>query len=195
MGYRRAAPWLLALAIVATPAAAAHATASDDTRPVIRLSPQALRELRSSGDAPPATGGLASSIAVDIARGPLTLMNAPAQVTLTRVGHSSGFRARVPGIRVVDTRGTNAGWQLRATVAGVRGSVELGVHSVVAMARSTDGLSAVAAADADRGGSVRLVRAERGTGAGSFDVSLEVEAELPHARGDQVSVSIAFIVR
>ena len=107
----------------------------------------------------------------------------------------TGSAATLPIIRVVDARGTNVGWQLRAGVRGLPRSVQLGVRRIVAMAVSTCGLHASGDVAARHGHDVRLAGARRGTGAGSFDVTIEVEAVLPSTRGDQVTAGITFDVR
>jgi hypothetical protein len=106
--------------------------------------------------------------------GPLTVLgdSQPVELRKTAPGHYVGH---VRGIRLVDARGTDAGWTLSArfTTAG-RGVAHVSVDRVDAFAASTVGIAGRDATLRDTAPGV-VVTAAPGNSGGAFDVTLTVE--------------------
>lgn len=81
--------------------------------PVITLDPAAVRENQAAATPPDTAGAdpgvVGATISVDVAPGPLTVLEPPATVHLQRVAGTDEFHGAVRGLRIVDARGTNAG--------------------------------------------------------------------------------------
>jgi hypothetical protein len=180
--------------------------ASDPVRPqpVIELSAVARHSRSSVTDTTPPPPSLASAaedalhattVSVEVPGGPLTVVNAPAVVSLRRHAGTAGFRGKVRGVLVADTRGTSAGWRLLVTSTppgSGAGRVFLGVTRIVATAESTVGLTAEGHVAAASGHAVPLVVAQPGIGNGSFAVTFSVDAWLPDATADHVELALTF---
>ena len=174
--------------------------------PVVVLSADAARELPHDPGAPAPqeeAGTMTQGITVTVEPGPLVLMRAPNVFTLTRVAGTPEFRGTLRGIRVVDARGQQAGWKLRATVHDVgsglgterfrtRAPLLVHVTRVTAMADSTRGIHARATTGLVLGRRGWLVAAEPGSGDGAFDVDLDLQIEAADVGGRRLRGAITF---
>jgi hypothetical protein len=167
--------------------------------PIVELSPAAVRELRTEAAARTrvfdrADGAAAGqAIEVNVEPGPLTIISSPTTFTLERVPGTNRLHGIVKGLRVVDARGTGAGWKLGTTIThvriGARGEPEVAppvvvrVTNVTAMARTTAGLRVAAPQGIRTGDRASLLTADPRAGLGAFDVSLALDAEAPDAVG------------
>jgi hypothetical protein len=181
---------VLALAVTAPPASA-HTRADGPRAPVVVLDPAASRlvaDERAQPSEPPVRtprDAAAATVGVDVVPQPLTLLGAPPSVTLVRVGRSADYRATVGHVRVVDARGTRAGWHFAATLGGsdgTRHAASIEVRRVVVFARTTVGIHVRDRAYARPGLGAWIVAAAPGTGNGAFDVTVTISLRL-HAGG------------
>lgn len=124
-----------------------------------------------------APDGLAQTIAVSVEPGPLVVLDSTRTFTLTRTPGSTTYQASIPAFRVVDARGSLAGWRfsVRPEIAlpGGHGSLRVHVTRVSVFASSVDGVRALDA-DVEPGGTATVASAASGNSGGTFDVALTV---------------------
>jgi hypothetical protein len=207
------AAFLVAMAALARSGLASGGDAASGThpRPTVVLSPLARRELAADRERAPvddttANTATGQSLFVTVVPGPLELLGAPRTVSLIRDPGTDRFRGTVRGLRVVDARGTDAGWRLSTAVTEldlrrddpgnrrqpVARAASVHVRKVVAMARATDGITARSTAPLRGDQATWLVTAAPGSGSGVFDVVFEVELRAPAARADQLRGRVTF---
>ncbi len=103
-------------------------------------------------------------------------------MTLVRVPGTPLVRGTVRGVRVVDARGSGDGWQLSVILPELgRRHASVSVGRVLATAASAAGIHARMRVSVDGHGHAGLLSADRGAGLGLFDVTLTIEARIPHA--------------
>lgn len=206
------APSRDAATVVHTPAAATnHAAAVAPLPPVTEhaLDPAVVAAAAVTATTPSGSGGQAVSqtIQLTIVGGDLSLASDHATVTLTPVaGSHDDWVGTLPPVRVVDARGTGAGWTVRWTVTGVdvRGEgparrvpaakVRLEPGAPVVVAGLPDGLAAGQPGPATRHGRT-LFGAARGTGGGTYEAGGVVTMRLPRSvDAGAVVVDLAFTV-
>jgi hypothetical protein len=148
------------------------------------------------------------TIQLTIIGGELSLASDHATVTLERVaGSHHDWVGTLPPVRVVDARGTGAGWTVRWTVADIDVQGEGPAHRVttakvrlepgapVVVAGLPDGIAAGRPGPATRHGRT-LFSAARGTGGGTYEAGGVVTMRLPHSvDAESVVVDLAFTVR
>ena len=155
---------------------------------VVLVTPDAARPVASRPAAatpgavtPGAVTPAAATVSVEVGGGPLTVLGDVQPVELHEItpGHYVG---QVRGIRLVDARGTDAGWQLsvRFTTAGP-GVAHVRVDRVDAFAASTVGIAGRDATLRDTAPGV-VVTAAPGNSGGAFDVSLKVAWDAGNAK-------------
>jgi len=134
----------------------------------------------------------AQRVSVVVDGGPLTVLGAPAAVTLVRTSPET-YEGTLR-VRVVDARGTDAGWRLALRVGLT--DVTAHVRSVIADAPSVRGIDAAVDATVGTPRPAVVVRAAPGSGSGAFDVTITLGA---HGRpaGDEVRVrpAVTFVIR
>jgi hypothetical protein len=144
--------------------------------------------LASVPDPGPSSGGVATqAVSLAILPGPLELSVDRVEVELDHVG-GGRWEGPLPGVSVVDARGSMAGWVLRWALAAVLADdrevpsaelvVEPGPGRVVA--GLPQGLVAGDVRRATDGGGV-LLAAEPGTGGGTYAPTAVVQLELPRS--------------
>jgi len=142
-----------------------------------------------------ATRVVEQQVSLAIVGGDMTIAPSAESLTLTRVDETDGYTADLPTIRVVDARGTLAGWNasLRATDVPASATFTLkpgharavyGNQSEVQTARP----SRATEGDAD------LMFAAPGGGGGTFDVNGTVIVTLPHAHASQITLHVVLTV-
>ena len=191
MGARRrrsiGATVLCIAAVVAVPAQLSAATPTTTSTiveaPTAALGPVTVHEIES-----PAVGGSGSSmtqvVQIAVIGGDLTLVTPQAEVELRR-GPWSIWTGELPAVRVIDARGTHAGWTVRwdvaqvATTASGRTREVTGASAVwlapsgpVVVAGLPDGLTS------GRDGRV-LFAAEPGGGGGTYEAGGQVAVLVP----------------
>ncbi len=204
------APSRSTAAVVHMPAAATeHAAPAAPLPPVTEhaVDPAVLAAAQSN--ATPAGGqSVTQTIQLTIIGGDLALASDHATVTLERVaGSHDDWVGTLPPVRVVDARGTGAGWTVRWTVTGVdvqgegrpshvpAAKVRLEPGAPAVVAGLPDGLAAGRPGPATRHGRT-LFSAAAGTGGGTYEAGGVVTMRLPHSiDADSVVVDLAFTVR
>jgi hypothetical protein len=189
--------------------AATHAAPSAPLPPVTEhpVDPAVLAAAQ-SGAGPTGGQSVTQTIQLTIVGGELSLTSDHATVTLERVeGSHHDWVGTLPPVRVVDARGSGAGWTVRWTVADldVQGArrashapvakvrLEPGAPTVVA--GLPDGISAGRPGPATRHGRT-LFSAATGTGGGTYEDGATVTLRLPRSvDADSVVVELAFTVR
>ena len=150
---------------------------------VVLVTPDGARPVasRPAAATPGAVTPAAATVSVEVGGGPLTVLGDVQPVELHEItpGHYVG---QVRGIRLVDARGTDAGWQLsvRFTTAGP-GVAHVRVDRVDAFAASTVGIAGRDATLRDTAPGV-VVTATPGNSGGAFDVSLKVAWDAGNAK-------------
>lgn len=198
-------------ATVATahPAPASHLSAVAAPLPAVTehaVDPAVLAAVHSSAAA---TGGqsVTETIQLTIIGGELSLASDHATVTLERVeGGHDDWVGTLPPVRVVDARGTGAGWVVRWTVTGLdvagarrashvpAAKVHLQPGTPVVVAGLPDGIAAGRPGPATQHGRT-LFSAEPGTGGGTYEAGGTVTLRLPRSiDADSVVVDLAFAV-
>jgi hypothetical protein len=142
-------------------------------------------------------------VQLTVVGGALSLADESATVTLAR--HGSTWSAELPAVRVVDARGTHAGWTVRWTVTDVdvdgcrhprvgASHVKVTPAAPVVVFGTADGLEAGRAAV----GTAKhrtLGRAVAGSGGGTYEAGGTVSMKLPQCRGaDAVTVALSYAV-
>lgn len=205
----------VALALLAAAPAVAGAIAAPASgapaKPVIVLSAFAQHERAAVGAdaAAPSTvdaSGAASTVAVTVDGGPLAILDSPSTITLTRSPGTQRYRGTVEHLVMVDARGTNQGWTLRAGVASLsidgetaaptnhQPQIDVRVQRVVANAASIDGVHATGRAMTVLDRPARVLDADAGAGSGSFEITLSLEVTLPGSTSDHTRAVLRFDV-
>jgi hypothetical protein len=160
--------------VVLASAASAHVTGAPSS-----VSEPAVETVAAPAAQSEATASVGIKITVHVKGGTLQLSTGHVMVDLqpTAPGHYAG---RYEGVRVLDARGTRAGWQLtaRTSMATPAGTVRVTPDAVVPVEGSPDGLLAAGAADAGPAGAL-LGGASEGHGAGVYELSGLVELDVP----------------
>lgn len=154
------------------------------------MTPETARADAATVRAPAATaspGPGTSVLAVETGGGPLLVLGDRKTVALHEVG-AGRYVGRVTRVRVVDARGTDAGWALSVAMASPAGGItRVHVERIEAFAESTSGISAVDARLA-RGRPAEVVRADAGHSGGAYDVTLVVEWDAIDAKSSPPTI-------
>jgi hypothetical protein len=194
-------PTTTSLAYVAAPAAAPVA----DTEPLgpVTVHPLAVPAPAPSTGSSDTTSGAVQVVQLTVEGGTLSLAADSASVELSR--HGSTWSAVLPPVRVVDARGTHAGWTVRWSVTDVEvdgcrrhrvgaSHVKVTPAAPVVVAGTPDGLEAGRPAVGTAKGRT-LVRAEVGSGGGTYEGGGTVSMKLPQCRAaDSASVVLTYAV-
>jgi hypothetical protein len=153
---------------------------------------------------PATTGAVVELVQLSVVGGSLSLVNDHASVTLVRDG--SQWTAVLPPVRVVDARGTHAGWRVTWRIADVSaagcersrvapGLVHLAPSPPVVVSGTPDGLVAGPSGSAHNAGRT-LARAEPGSGGGTYEAGGTLSVRLPRCpEADSVLVDLSYTVR
>ncbi len=197
-------------AVAASPAPLGTASAATAALPPVTehaLDP-ALVAAAQAPVGPAAGQSVTEVIQLTVIGGPLSLVTDHASVTLQRVpGSDRDWTGTLPAVRVIDARGTFAGWDVdwmltsldvqgaatRAHVPDAQVSVEPAAPAVVD--GTPDGLEAGKAGLASPNGRT-LFSAAAGSGGGTYEAGATVSIRLPeHVDADSIVVELAFSVR
>jgi hypothetical protein len=147
---------------------------------------------------PSATGSVVEVVQLSVVGGSLSLADDHATVTLVYDG--TEWTATLPPVRVIDARGTHAGWHLTWAVADARvdgcrsshvppGLVRVAPSDPVVVDGTPDGLVA-------GNGGRTLARAQHGSGGGTYEAGGTLSVRLPScADAESVVVDLAYTVR
>ena len=148
----------------------------------------------------PATGEEAASMAVAVAPGPLAISVEDGPLVLERLpgrGNSTRYRGTLPAVRVIDARGSLAGWQVVVRLIAPETPEASGARLFFqpggpdAVSGQARGVRASRPVWSALGDSLSLFHAEPGYGNGAFDDDASVELFLPYATS-VASIAVSF---
>jgi hypothetical protein len=163
------------------------------------VDPAVLAAMQAAGDDAPQS--VVQTIELTVVGGALDLVDETASVRLTRVpGTDRRWTGELPPVRVIDARGTHAGWTVRwrvadASVDGATRRVRVDPGDPVVVAGLPEGLHAGSAGPAGSWRGRTLFEARRGYGGGTYEAGGTVTLRLPRAvDADEIVVELAFSV-
>ncbi|MGK2948604.1 MAG: hypothetical protein ACSLFP_08520 [Acidimicrobiales bacterium] len=199
-------PMVTAPAVAGAPAPTAPRTQS--TLPEVSvhdIDPAQLAAVRSAGASGGGGQSVVQTIRLNVIGGELELVTDRATVVLQKVpGSKREWVGTLPAVRVIDARGTHAGWAVRWSVEsidlhGANGPgrvpaalVRLEPGAPVVVAGTSDGLASGKGGPSVRKGRT-LFSAEPGSGGGTYEAGGSLSLRLPaNLSPDQVTLVLSF---
>jgi hypothetical protein len=143
----------------------------------------------------PVSQQLVQRVELTIVGGPIELVTHEAVVTLTRARGSDEWTGVLPPVRLIDARGTHAGWSVHWTVTAnplPSGQLHLSPDAPVVVAGSAHGLVA-GTAGPDNAAGETLFSARPGSGGGSYEAGGTLSLRhVGDVDGESIVIHLAF---
>jgi hypothetical protein len=150
-------------------------------------------------DAPetaPAVRVVQQQVSVAVIGGDMTIAPESERLTLTRVGGSDRYTATLPTVRVVDARGTLAGWTARVAPIDLpdAATLRLDPGKPVAIYGNQSEIERARPSNATTSAAATLMSAAPEGGGGTFEVNGVLTVTVPHAQAPQMTLNVALTV-